>query len=62
MEWFQSIYRFFQSIFQTLSFKHKPQGFEPFYDDESGHTVYEYNFVPINEKFTSTNENTMIRL
>jgi hypothetical protein len=62
MEWFQSIYRFFQSIFETLSFKHKPQGFEPFYDDESGHTVYEYNFVPINEKFTPTNENTMIRL
>jgi len=71
MEWFQRIYRFFQSIFETLSFKHKPQGFEPFYDDESGHTVYEYNFestnennfVPINEKnFVPTNENTMIRL
>jgi len=49
MEWFQSIYRFFQSIFETLTFKHKPHGFEPFYDDESGHTVYEYNFVPVNE-------------
>ena len=69
MEWIQSIYRFFQSIFETLTFKHKPHGFEPFYDDESGHTVYEYNFVSTNEEFTSsngeftpTNENTMIRL
>jgi len=71
MEWFQRIYRFFQSIFESLSFKNKPHGFEPFYDDESGHTVYEYNFVstnenhfvPINENhFVPTNENTMIRL
>lgn len=62
MEWFHSIYRFFQSIFDTLTFRSKSHGFEPFYDDESGHTVYEYNFVPINEKFTPTNENTMIRL
>ena len=49
MEWFQNIYRFFQSIFERLSFRSKYHGFEPFYDDDSGHTVYEYNFVPVNE-------------
>ena len=62
MEWFQNIYRFFQSFFDALSFRRKPHGFEPFYDDESGHTVYEYNFVSTNEEFTPTNENTMVRL
>jgi hypothetical protein len=49
MEWFQRIYRFFQSIYERLSFRSKSHGFEPFYDDESGHTVYEYNFVSTNE-------------
>jgi hypothetical protein len=69
MNLFQNIYNFLRSIFEVLSFTHKSHGFEPFYDDDSGHTVYEYNFVPINEKFTSSNgeftppiENTMIRL
>ena len=69
MEWIKNIYRFFQSIFDALSFTRKSHGFEPFYDDDSGHTVYEYNFVPVNEKFSSINgeftpptENTMIRL
>ena len=62
MEWIQNIYRFLKSIFEVLSFRNKPHDFEPFYDDESSHTVYEYNFVPINEKFTPTNENTMVRL
>jgi len=69
MEWLHSIYRFFQSIFEKLSFKQKPHGFEPFYDDDSGHTVFEYNFssnnekfTPINREFTPTYENTMVRL
>ena len=55
MEWIQNIYRFLKSIFEVLSFRNKPHDFEPFYDDESSHTVYEYNFVP-------TNENTIERL
>ena len=69
MEWLNSIYRFFQSFFDALSFRRKPHGFEPFYDDDSGHTVFEYNFSSNNEKFTSinreftpTHENTMMRL
>jgi len=49
MKWFEDIYRFFQSIFETFTFRSKNHGFEPFYDDESGHTIYEYNFVPVNE-------------
>ena len=48
MEWLRSIYRFFQSIYERLYFRSKPHGFEPFYDD-SGHTVFEYNFSSNNE-------------
>lgn len=55
MRWFEDIYRFFQSIFEKLTFRSKHHDYDFLYDDESGHTVYEYNFQPVNE-------NTMERL
>jgi len=45
MKWFEDIYRFFQSIFEKLTFRGKHHGYEFFYDDDSCHTVYEYDFV-----------------
>jgi hypothetical protein len=48
MRLFQTIYKFFKSFFDILSFKNKPQFFEPYYDDDSNHTV-EYVFTPIHE-------------
>jgi hypothetical protein len=53
---FQNIYFFFKSFFNIMSFRSKPHGFEPFYDDDSNHTV-EYEFRPINES-----ENNIVRL
>jgi hypothetical protein len=55
MEWLQNIYNFFQSIFEKLTFRSKRHGYDFLYDDDSGHTVYEYNFG-------SVHGNTMERL
>ena len=47
MEWLKNIYNFFQSIFEKLTFRSKSHGYDFLYDDDSGHTVYEYNFGSI---------------
>jgi hypothetical protein len=49
MKWFEDIYRFIQTIFEKLTFRTKHNGYDFLYDDDSGHTVYEYNFKPVNE-------------
>jgi len=49
MKLIQNIYKFLQFIFEKLSFRTKPNQ-EIFYDIDSGHTEYEYVFMPINEQ------------
>lgn len=65
MKWFENIYRFFQSIFETLTFRNKHHGYELFYDDESSHTVFEYDFnthTVYEYESITTNENKIERL
>lgn len=54
MNLFQNIYIFLKNFFYKLSFRTKPKQ-EIFYDD-SGHTEYEYEFMPLNYEFIPTNE------
>lgn len=48
MNFFQNIYKFLRNFFERLSFRTKPKS-EFFNDDDSGHTEYEYEFIPLNE-------------
>jgi len=49
MYFFKNIYIYLKSFFDYLSFRTRPKE-EIFYDNNSGHTEYEYEFMPINEK------------
>lgn len=55
MNLFQNIYIYLKSFFERLSFRTKPKE-DLFYDNDSGHTEYEYEFMPLNYDFIPINE------
>jgi len=52
---FKNIYLYLKSFFNYLSFRTRPEE-EIFYDNDSGHTEYVYEFTPLKYEFIPINE------
>jgi hypothetical protein len=55
MNFFQNIYIYLKFFFEKLSFRSKPKE-DLFYIDDSGHTEFEYEFMPLKYDFIPINE------
>lgn len=55
MYFFKNIYKYLKSFFDYLSFRIRPKE-EIFYDNNSGHTEYEYEFMHLKYEFIPINE------